>query len=349
MDQLPFKVQRIFDSLFSPNANVQTNNMPEPALQSGFGNNDTPNNMDPVIQSLLQPQNDTNKRLLEMMDQQPTHDQFRPGIMRGLVGGLIGINNPSGGEKFINRDYNNAMQDWSGKLKPLAELADSERAQNTNNRLVGSNLLRNQNADLENKRKVAKDEADAKAKQAVVDQKDRFLAYKIKKDANPSHIYKSDKNGYVYSVDPQTNAVEYLTTANGDLIEDSKLPDVERLQIQQNNSMAQISARGVETRKNTAAQGAKEVSVAEKTAPIKEKLKQTVPGKNTAPVQKSTSDMVSVIHPDDGSPLAGKSGSVPKNQLSRALAQGFVVKESAPVFKGIGLNTKDNKSKKLGF
>lgn len=353
MDQLPFRVQNIFNQLFSPqtqdNTQPQLANMPEPQLQGGFSGSSVP--QDDIVKSLFQNQTGANDRLIEMMSNQPQHDQYKPNFGQKLVGGLISINDPRQGQAYLNRGYDNAMQDWSGKLKPLGELADSERAQNTNNRLTANSMLRDQNADLENKRKVAKDEADAKAKQATVDQKDRFLAYKQNKDAHPNHIYKSDKDGHVYSVDPQTNGVEYLTTPNGDLIEDSKLPEIERLQIQQNNSMGQIAARGNESRKTVGTQQSKEIAVDEAKQPNRVALKTTTPGKNlnaVTPAVKPGDEQIKVIHPGDKTHPQGTPGFVKKSQLRDALTQGFVVVPDTPV-QGVGLNLKPVVKPKTSF
>lgn len=322
--QLPFRVQRIFDSLFNPE--VQDNVPSDMPVQKP--------SPDELIQGLLRPQNTASDRLNEMMTNQPNRDDFKPSFWRKLGGGLISINDERAGEGFTNRKFNNAMADWNTKLKPIAELATVEKGLNASNRQAGTALLRDQNADEEHARKIAKDEADAQAKANALAQKDRFLAYKQYVADHPNHVYKSDKEGHVYAVNPQTNEIEYLTTPEGDFVEDSKLPEQERLRVQQNNAMTQIAARGNEARKNISAQGEKEEKIEAVKQPNRVALKTTTPGKNTEPVKKVTEERVPVIDKN------GKPGTVPRSQLEAAKAQGYKEVGQKQGLTGVGLNLK---------
>lgn len=155
-------------------------------------------------------------------------------------------------ESALNSKYNKAMGDWETKLKPINELAGIEKAGNTNDRLVTGQIMRDQNADAERERRTNKDEADIQSRKDSLAQKDRYLAFKKHQAEHPNHIYKTDKEGNVYSVNPQTDEVDYLQTDEGELIKADKLPEAEKIKINQSNALERIGAQGDESRKTGA-------------------------------------------------------------------------------------------------
>lgn len=351
MDQLPFRVQNIFNQLFSPQAQQQDNTQPqmgqmnEPQLTAGFNNSTVP--QDDIVKSLFQNQTDANDRLIEMMSKQPQHDQYKPNFGQKLVGGLISMNDPRQGQAYLNRGYDNAMQDWQGQLKPLGELADAERSQNTNNRLIGSGVLKDQQA--QERVDATKRGQDITAETADKNraQKDSFKAYLENKAMNPGDKLSEDADGLVFSFNPVTKVVTYLKGEDGGPIHSSKLPDLAKSELTQKNMLERITAQGTETRRNIGAQGDKEVLTSSRTLPDKINLKTTTPGKNTSAVQpavKPGDERVAVINAD------GQQGTISKSHLGAdgKPPKGYTLAPSNTQMTGVGLNLKPV-VKKSGF
>lgn len=225
---------------------------------------------------LFQVSTEARDQLRRMLEDMPRRENFQPTRLRQFAGALanLGSGGPVGlvggqpvgfkadikggleaQDAVVNRPYNEAVSDWSMRLKPLGELADSEASQNTNARLTGATLLRDQQANASIKQREDAAELRAKTQLEAIAQKDRYLAFKREQELHPDHKYMSDNEGYVYAVNPKTNGITYLTGSDGSRIKESDLPEQEKLRIQHENKLAEIAAAGDEARESIAARG----------------------------------------------------------------------------------------------
>ena len=307
------KVRNTLAGLFNPDP-VQLNpNQMTPDQISAIGNQ-SPMSGDfqlENIRKLMEPHTVAQDQLTAQLGNQPNRTDYKPSLMTNILSRIGGLSasGPAGqangqmigykgmgkeGQDMIqsglNRGYNNAMADWNAKLKPLSELSDAERAQNTDNRLIGNTMLRDQNADQERERKTAKDTADNQLKRDKLDEQYYFAGIKEQALYQPNVVQFMDDNGKLYTLDKKSGDIKpTINPLTGEQMNGSKLPQAEQMKLKQNNDLALVAARGSQTRQNITAQGAKEVDVAAKTLPGKEELKGTTPGKNTAPVEGSGS------------------------------------------------------------
>jgi hypothetical protein len=225
---------------------------------------------DPMTQQQFHPQHQASDRLRTHADSMPNRNDYRP-TKTSRIGAMLaglGTSRPSavvGGQPvgfeanipqsiairraLLDEPYNRARGDWEDKLKPLNEAAESEARTNTNNRLIDTQYMKDQNQDAEYRRRTAKDASDVQGKKDTLAQKDRYLAFKQHQQSHPNHVYKTDKDGNVYSLDPQTDEVNYPTDSDGNYIKGDKLPEEEKIKLQQENELDRISARGAESRK----------------------------------------------------------------------------------------------------
>lgn len=331
MDLLPLRVQRIFDSMFKPDP-VQLNpvNMDQNAM-----NPDDPNN---ALRALLTPAHESADRYKEMLAQQPQREDYKPTKLTNVLsriqalggsgaagqanGQMIGyksggINNMNMQDHLLNKGYNDATDDWNAKLKPLNELADSERSSNTNNRMIAATTMRDQNndADRDARAKIAEDKIrhDAEEKAA-------YRLFLREKAAQPNADFMSDKAGRVYSVDKKTGKfLGFVKDLDGNVMTDDKLPEADRIAMQQKNAMSRIAATGAETRKTAETRGEVAEETSHETVADKIAVKAATPGKNTTPTGGAKTDsktMVSVIRKD------GKTGQIPADKLAEALQSG---------------------------
>jgi hypothetical protein len=313
MDFLPLRVQRIFDGMFQPTQQPQLN----PAEMAASGNIPGPP-VNPILE-MMQPQTQSQEALRALLEQQPKREDYKPSLMTNIMSRLSGLSaagpqSVSGGQPIgyrgmgiegakliddgLNKGYNQAMEGWESKLKPLHEASLNERAVNTNNRMVGAQLMQAEDRDLERTRREKADEDRKAMAEKKLEEQYAHLAYLKEKAQNPSGKIIADSEGYVLIVNPVTGETKPLFDDKGNRIKSDKLPEDMKLEIQQNNALAQIAARGGESRstarvtgdearKTAATRGAVEVEVSHQTVPDKQKVKQTVPGKNTAPVEGS--------------------------------------------------------------
>lgn len=229
------------------------------------------------LAELFSPSANAQTELNNYMRSMPNRSDYQPGKFRqiaasvaglgaggplGIVGGQpIGYRSdiPTGlkvKDAILNSEFNQALEDWETRLKPLSELTEAERAANTNIRLTGATLLRDEQARKSMEQREDAAEKRLQGQRESIAQRDRYLAFKKEQEANPNNVYKSDKDGRIFGINPKTNAVKYLTDGNGDFIEESDLPEAEKLRIQHNNRLNEIAAAGDEARETTITRGA---------------------------------------------------------------------------------------------
>lgn len=255
-------------------------------LQNMFPQSGSQEQQDPFKQEQVNPleqmfpiKNDAENMLKSQLQGMPSRENFKPGKMRqiggilaslgtgrpaGIAGGQpIGfIGNPEGGLKaqqaILNEPYDQAIKDWALKLKPIGEMADLERASNSNARMLRAQQITDQNKDAALKAKIDSDEAKAQIERDKLTEKYAYLDFLKEKQANPNNIYKADSEGFVYSIDPHTDEVKYLTDRDGNQIKADKLPEQERARIQHQNKLSEIKATGDQRNRNILTQGAQQ-------------------------------------------------------------------------------------------
>lgn len=294
MDIMGLRVRNILSNLFQPSV--------APVQQQDNSSSDT----NGILQSLLTPNTDISNRLKSQLDSQPHREDFQPTRMEHILHGIQslsgsgaagqangqmigyksgGIENLKMREALDGKKFNDVTADWSAKLKPLAELSDAEANQNTQRRIAGSALLRDEanQRGVESREKIAAEKAQIEREK--LDEKYYYASIVQEKNMKPNLDRFMDKDGYVYSFDKTTGDIQPLINPEtGDKVKGDKLPDAEKLRLQQNNELAKIAARGNQTRQNIAAQGDKEVDVSNRTLDNKKDLKGTTPGRApTAP------------------------------------------------------------------
>lgn len=305
MDIPSLRVRNTLASLFAPNPTAlqePVNQTPDASAVQG--------DINPVIQSLLNPSTESTDRLKQILDNMPKREDYAPSMGRKIMAGIAGLGGVhpagiSGGQPvgFINdpeasakiRDqiayepFYRAMADYNAQLKPVSELSQAERSANTNARLTGATLLRDEQARNALDLKEKQGEQKNKLEQDKLQEKREYMAVVKAKNEMPNAAMAEDKDGKVYTWDKKNGQfIAYVTNDEGEIVHSSKLPDQTKLEIQQNNRLRQIAAQGSQQRQTVAAQGQKEIDVSNKTLENKKALKETVPGKNTAPVEGSS-------------------------------------------------------------
>lgn len=149
---------------------------------------------------------------------------------------------------IIDEPYNEAMGDWNAKLKPLESAATIEERRNEVERQIANDYsARNiQDRRIGEQGRIA--DQRNQTQQDQLKEKYAYLDFKYYQQMHPNHKYQVDKDGYVYSIDPQSDTVDYPTDREGDYIKSDKLPEQQRLEIQNKNRINAISATGDQAR-----------------------------------------------------------------------------------------------------
>lgn len=299
MDLLPMRVQNIFNSMFKPKPVELNPNQIDIAALAG----------QPSNAELFTPEREASGKLMEYLNSQPKREDFQPSRMTNILsriqalggsgaagqanGQMIGYK--SGGadnikmqDYLLNRGYSEAQEDWGAKLKPIQELADAEANRNTQGRIMANTIIRDRTANrgIESREGIAqgrlqlgRDQLDQKEKYA-----NRLFTFKYYALNNPNMKIQQLSDGTLVGINPKTGEVQELKDDDGQPLTGADLPELEKIRLQHTNRLSEIAAQGGQTRQNIAAQGEKEVDVAERTLEPKKELKTTTPGssKNTA-------------------------------------------------------------------
>lgn len=256
------------------------------------------------------------EQLVNLINTMPQRSQYEPSKFKKIMAAVAGLGAggpaaysngaalgyksdvPSGlkiQQGILDMPFNKAMSDWEDKEKPLLESARLENARNTNERLTRSNertaTIRDRTVtrQIDRDRELA-DEANKKigqGQQKIDIAKQRATAYVYGKE-HPNHVYKEDKNGNVYSINPQDNTVEVLYDDDGMPIKSAHLPEEMKLKIQHNNRISEIDESGSQTRKTEETKQTDRLALEDKknTDILTRPDKRGSPVKNETPAQK---------------------------------------------------------------
>lgn len=338
MDLMSDRVKKTLASLFQPDPSTVV-----PAV-----NNEVPQT--DILSSLLTPNNEAGSRLATMLESMPRREDFQPSRMTNILSRINALSGSqpagiSGGQPVgyissgnvsdklnnnLNRGFNQAMIDWGSQIKPLGELADAERAQNTNNRLIASTMLRDEkaNKDRESRETIAQDKLDLDKDRLA--QKREYAAIVQAKNMMPNAAMAEDKDGRVYTWDKKTGQfLNYLTNDTGEIVESSKLPEQEKMQIQQGNELQKIAARGSQSRQTVELQGK---NALENTAARGTETRKNIEARGTEQRQTNKEKPTSVTAAaKSGKTIkvydpAGRAGSIPAEQWEAAKRAGYTVR-----------------------
>lgn len=196
-------------------------------IQNDQSDNPESDDLMSKIMELFNPKHQQIDKLTANVNAQPSRSDFKPSRMRiigsalaGLgAGGPAGIVNgqpvgyksniPEGlniQSALMNQPFNQATNDWKNKNEPLGDLAKLENQSNTQDRLIGGQLLSEESRKRTNERIAAKDRTSAELTQQKIDiSRERADAYVKAKQFTSAHpAYKSftDENGDLYFYNP---------------------------------------------------------------------------------------------------------------------------------------------------
>jgi hypothetical protein len=100
-----------------------------PPDDSGYGQGDM--DTSPVITDTSRSTRDTDA-LRDLAGQYPNREDYKPSILRRIGAGFVGYNEGSrAASAYKDAPYNDAVTDWSNKIKPAENIANLERYGNT--------------------------------------------------------------------------------------------------------------------------------------------------------------------------------------------------------------------------
>lgn len=211
------------------------------------------------VEDDYQPSYRAEEDLRALLQQMPRREDYKPtlGDRLAAIGAVAGASRPSGitggspvGFEFdaasanknadflLNRNYNNAMEDYQNRVEPLGKLASLENTRNTNERLISSgqrtsriaqqrideternNNLRNENADLDRE-----------------DRQKKTDAYVTK--MQNSNLKSADDNGELVFVDPTSDPPKVVRTG----IQTGKMTDLDKMNFQLDSRLEVILAQ----------------------------------------------------------------------------------------------------------
>jgi hypothetical protein len=204
--------------------------------------------MGQVNQQMQQPElsNNALNAFMSAANNYPTRTP--PNMLTKIGAAMAGFGGPNGlkeSDYLLNNKYDQQVQDYQNKLKPLEFAANEEGQRNQTARLLAYNKQQNelnQNKLDETNRHNQETEATAKAKAETAQQ----IADVRSLLANRPNFAPLDSAGHVVLYDKTTGQ----TVDTG--IESNKLTDFQKLQMGLKNSLQEIEARGEEARKTEA-------------------------------------------------------------------------------------------------
>jgi len=239
----------------------------------------------PNIDDLYQPQMEMQNLFAESARNSPQRNQYQPDLMRKIgaalanlgSGGPAGMwggnpvgykSNISGGlaaqRSIQDEPYDRAVEDYKLKIDPLRAAADDERLANVNNRLVADNTVNRSIQERNVNRQITRDEELARQSGIKEEQADK----RIKIAEARAQVYAARNNGMKFFIDEAGQVVgvspDGKTLAKTGLMT-GDLSEMDKISLQLENDLTKIGAQN-------------EANI---------KLKETVPGKNTAAIDRS--------------------------------------------------------------
>lgn len=226
------------------------------------------NNPLPSMSDLYKPSNVANGALTSHLNAMPNRDDFHASIGRKVLAGIAGLGagvgpaGISGGSPIgfrgnseaafktangiVNQPYNQAVDDWDNKLKPLEVNAKLEDNDNTNNRIAANNTMSRAISDKnattrqeDEKRKARNDDETARHHQANEEAARKRIEAKEFANTHPKMKSFTGKDGYIYFYDPADKNGKGIKT---DILS-KDMNDFDKLQMRHNNAISEIDER----------------------------------------------------------------------------------------------------------
>lgn len=215
------------------------------------------------IAALFQPNNQQFNKVSQLVDQMPQRSSFHPSTMNKIAAFAAGLGTGSGAAHYyggvpvgfegdipsglkvqsamLDKPYNDAMTDWKNKLEPTEKLSSIEGQRNTNDRLIGGQLLSNERATKERERKEAADAVKAEQGQQKIDiankRADAYIGAKKFAQDHPNYKSLTDESGKVYFYNPQDPSAEPIYSGV------DGASDLEKIDLRVEGSLKEIQAR----------------------------------------------------------------------------------------------------------
>jgi len=203
---------------------IQPENIASQQYESGYMPEYDPNQR---MLELYKPQHDAQERLSALLASAP--ERNKPGIGRKIAASLVGFGGgPRAADAALYAPYHHAVEDWEMKVRPTQYEANLERYENANERQLALGTMTREQAErrlqMDEKKRISKEETD---KFKADTSRMRAEAYTYKQ-YHPNSVFKTDYDGMLYAINPQTNEVVPLDIDTKKLNDEDKI----RLQIQ---------------------------------------------------------------------------------------------------------------------
>jgi hypothetical protein len=170
------------------------------------------------IRDIYQPDTRATDAFMQLMREIPQRE--KPTLSRRILAGLttLGPEGAQGGERVLYGEHARRMQDFGVKADLLKDLAQSERSANVNERLLASQILRQDIAD----RRLAETE---RAHRATEENREKRYQLSQFMANNPNHQIRVDESGEFVAFNPKNPAEPAVRTG----IKSGEISDIERL------------------------------------------------------------------------------------------------------------------------
>jgi hypothetical protein len=170
------------------------------------------------IRDIYQPDTRATDAFMQLMREIPQRD--KPTLSRRILAGLttLGPEGVQGGERVLYGEHARRMQDFGVRADLLKDLAQSERAANVNERLLASQILRQDIAD----RRLAETE---RAHRATEENREKRYQLSQFLANNPNHQIRVDESGEFIAFNPKNPSQPVVRTG----IKSGEMSDIERL------------------------------------------------------------------------------------------------------------------------
>jgi hypothetical protein len=197
------------------------------------------------------PDTQAQEMLYRMLGEMPQRRE--PGILRKIAGSLINLGgDPNATEDALYGPYRRQMTDWQMKWKPTLDVANQERASNVNLRQIATSAAANAAAQRRLDIQAGESERKAREGQQNIAIREKRAATYDWKARNPNHTVKTDSEGRLIGIDPQTNESQFITGPDGQPVRSNELSDEDKINLQLGASLKRIAATGAEARKTEA-------------------------------------------------------------------------------------------------
>jgi len=233
-----------------------------PVMEPGMGGD---NDLMSKLQAMFTPNHNALDNYSNQLSQMPQRENYQPSKTRQILaaigsmgaggpatyqdGAALGFkaNIPQGlqiGEAIRNMPYDRAVGDWDLKNKPLGDLANIEGRDNVNRGNMANDIMNRNNQSRNTDRMIDRDIATNKineGKLAATQHRNMVYEYKAR---NPNHQLKVDEDGYIIGVEPVTLKSHRVLDDNGQPVKSSVLSQYDKTELDFQNQLALIDARG---------------------------------------------------------------------------------------------------------